>query len=331
MYTESYVSSYCMRHLLAMSIQPFSFPLPETRFFQAGHHVYKFKIRSGSKCRTDERVDNECISQELEVAIRVVLANLDSLQPFATKHFNIFPYKSRWEKVSELHFQQGKRMLAAYPFLLMLYLETRDTPHMLPDVCSPLPLPSLSCPKQNTLCFSSTPEERPLRRAVVSTVEQDQPLLSHSLACLPKSSSTEQPPGSSPTQHRCTTGLELPHSASQAEVMEGDRRVGPPPCHTKRQPKERHPELVLHVLTSTQLQAHSEPSHSSPANSSVTQQEGPGATGGSGEPGGHHCQAKHGDPEEPTPCTGETGSPGVLSYMARKVFALLFFLGSWKK
>ncbi|KAG7464470.1 hypothetical protein MATL_G00165930 [Megalops atlanticus] len=142
-------------------------------------------------------------------------------------------------------------------------------------------------------------------------MEQDQPLLSHSLACLPKSRSTEQPPDGSPTQHRCTTGVELPHSASQAEVMEGDSR----------------------------LQAHSEPSHSSPgnihthspANSSVTQQEGPGATGGSGEPGGRHCHAKHGDPEEPTPCTRETGGPGVLSYMARKVFALLLFLGSWKK
>ncbi|KAG9346463.1 hypothetical protein JZ751_006774 [Albula glossodonta] len=110
-----------------MPIQSFSFPIPETRFFQAGHHVYKFKIRSGSKC-SDEMIDNEYTNQELEDAIRVVLANLDNLQPFATKHFNIFPYRSRWERVSELQFQQGGLRLTAYPFLITLYLETHDSP-----------------------------------------------------------------------------------------------------------------------------------------------------------------------------------------------------------
>uniref|UniRef100_A0A4W4HME0 Uncharacterized protein n=1 Tax=Electrophorus electricus TaxID=8005 RepID=A0A4W4HME0_ELEEL len=34
-----------------MPLQAFSFPLPETRFFQVGHHVFKFKIRRGSKKR----------------------------------------------------------------------------------------------------------------------------------------------------------------------------------------------------------------------------------------------------------------------------------------
>uniref|UniRef100_A0A672RGK0 Uncharacterized protein n=1 Tax=Sinocyclocheilus grahami TaxID=75366 RepID=A0A672RGK0_SINGR len=34
-----------------MSIQAFSFPVPETRFFQAGQQVFKFKIRRGDmKC-----------------------------------------------------------------------------------------------------------------------------------------------------------------------------------------------------------------------------------------------------------------------------------------
>ena len=34
--------------------------------------------------------DNVCLCVFQE-AVRVVLANLDSLEPFVTKHFNIFP------------------------------------------------------------------------------------------------------------------------------------------------------------------------------------------------------------------------------------------------
>uniref|UniRef100_A0A8K9WM80 Uncharacterized protein n=1 Tax=Oncorhynchus mykiss TaxID=8022 RepID=A0A8K9WM80_ONCMY len=41
-----------------MPIQSFSFPLPETRFFQAGQHVYKFKIR-GVKVMGEEFVNRE--------------------------------------------------------------------------------------------------------------------------------------------------------------------------------------------------------------------------------------------------------------------------------
>ncbi|XP_062849274.1 membrane-anchored junction protein [Trichomycterus rosablanca] len=108
-----------------MPIQCFSFPIPETRFFQVGQHIYKFKIRPGSKISgKDEMLDSELVSEELENAVRVVLFSLDSLHPFATQHFIIFPYKNRWERVSELRFRKGDRNLFAYPFLITLYVET---------------------------------------------------------------------------------------------------------------------------------------------------------------------------------------------------------------
>uniref|UniRef100_A0A4W5JLL1 Uncharacterized protein n=1 Tax=Hucho hucho TaxID=62062 RepID=A0A4W5JLL1_9TELE len=74
-----------------MPIQSFSFPLPETRFFQAGQHVYKFKIRGGNTCRCV--MGEEFVNRELENAIRAVLANLDCLQPFTTTHFTVYPSK----------------------------------------------------------------------------------------------------------------------------------------------------------------------------------------------------------------------------------------------
>ncbi|XP_051551932.1 membrane-anchored junction protein [Myxocyprinus asiaticus] len=111
-----------------MSIQPFSFPVPETRFFQAGQDVYKFKIRRGDRSSTGEKdmLDGALISEELESAVRAVLANLDGLYPFATQHFNIFPYKSKWERVSKLRFLKGGVKLSAYPFLITLYVEFRE-------------------------------------------------------------------------------------------------------------------------------------------------------------------------------------------------------------
>uniref|UniRef100_A0A3B4CPM9 Uncharacterized protein n=1 Tax=Pygocentrus nattereri TaxID=42514 RepID=A0A3B4CPM9_PYGNA len=87
-----------------MPVQAFSFPVPETRFFQL---YIKLSI-------------------VLQNAVRAVLMNLDNLQPFTTQHFNIFPYKSRWERVSELRFKKGDMKLSAYPFLLTLYVETTE-------------------------------------------------------------------------------------------------------------------------------------------------------------------------------------------------------------
>lgn len=84
------------------TLKPFTYPFPETRFLHAGPNVYKFKIRYGNSIRGEEIEDKEVIVQELEDSIRAVLANMDSLQPFVTEHFIVFPYKSKWERVSHL-------------------------------------------------------------------------------------------------------------------------------------------------------------------------------------------------------------------------------------
>uniref|UniRef100_A0A5F5PJH8 Glycoprotein hormone subunit alpha 2 n=1 Tax=Equus caballus TaxID=9796 RepID=A0A5F5PJH8_HORSE len=50
-----------------MSLKPFTYPFPETRFLHAGPNVYKFKIRYGNSIRGEEIQDKEVIVQELEV------------------------------------------------------------------------------------------------------------------------------------------------------------------------------------------------------------------------------------------------------------------------
>ncbi|XP_023510159.2 membrane-anchored junction protein isoform X2 [Equus caballus] len=108
-----------------MSLKPFTYPFPETRFLHAGPNVYKFKIRYGNSIRGEEIQDKEVIVQELEDSIRVVLGNLDNLQPFATEHFVVFPYKSRWERVAHLKFKHGEIVLVPYPFVFTLYVEMK--------------------------------------------------------------------------------------------------------------------------------------------------------------------------------------------------------------
>ncbi|KAM6159413.1 membrane-anchored junction protein [Rhynchocyon petersi] len=108
-----------------MSLKPFTYPFPETRFFHTGYNVYKFKIRYGSSIRKEERKNKDVNIQELEDSVRVVLGNLDSLQPFTTEHFIVFPYKSKWERVSHLRFLQGDVSLVPYPFVFTLYVEMK--------------------------------------------------------------------------------------------------------------------------------------------------------------------------------------------------------------
>ncbi|XP_027435044.1 membrane-anchored junction protein isoform X1 [Zalophus californianus] len=108
-----------------MSLKPFTYPFPETRFLHAGPNVYKFKIRYGNNIRGEEIENKEVIVQELEDSIRVVLGNLDNLQPFATEHFIIFPYKSKWERVSHLKFKHREIVLVPYPFVFTLYVEMK--------------------------------------------------------------------------------------------------------------------------------------------------------------------------------------------------------------
>ncbi|XP_054097020.1 membrane-anchored junction protein isoform X1 [Callithrix jacchus] len=108
-----------------MSLKPFTYPFPETRFLHAGSSVYKFKIRYGNSIRGEEIEDKAVIIRELEDSIRVVLGNLDNLQPFATEHFVVFPYKSKWERVSHLKFKHGEVILIPYPFVFTLYVEMK--------------------------------------------------------------------------------------------------------------------------------------------------------------------------------------------------------------
>ncbi|XP_037373515.1 membrane-anchored junction protein isoform X2 [Talpa occidentalis] len=108
-----------------MSLKPFTYPFPETRFLHAGPSVYKFKIRYGNSIRGEEIEKKEVVSQELEDSIRVVLGNLENLQPFATEHFIVFPYKSKWERVSHLKFKHGDMALVPYPFVFTLYVELK--------------------------------------------------------------------------------------------------------------------------------------------------------------------------------------------------------------
>eukprot|EP00069_Balaena_mysticetus_P016853 bmy_10196T0 len=77
-----------------MSLKPFTYPFPETRFLHAGPNVYKFKIRYGNNIRGEEVENKEVIVQELE-------------------------------RVSHLKFKHGEIVLVPYPFVFTLYLEMK--------------------------------------------------------------------------------------------------------------------------------------------------------------------------------------------------------------
>ncbi|XP_056298546.1 membrane-anchored junction protein isoform X2 [Pseudoliparis swirei] len=106
-----------------MPLQAFSFPFPETRFFKAGSYIFKFKIRGGSSFSGEEVTEENCMYQELEDILRTVLGNLDSLQPFSSAHFNVFPYKKPWKGASKVTCKHGEESLKAYPFSVILNLE----------------------------------------------------------------------------------------------------------------------------------------------------------------------------------------------------------------
>ncbi|KYO31280.1 hypothetical protein Y1Q_0016992 [Alligator mississippiensis] len=108
--------------LKTMSLKPFTCPWPETRFLHAGKSVYKFKIRYGN-ISSDGMGTGENTSLELEEAIRVILGNLDNTHPFTTEHFTIFPYLSKWERVSKLRFKHGDKLLDPYPYVCIMYVE----------------------------------------------------------------------------------------------------------------------------------------------------------------------------------------------------------------
>ncbi|XP_075137725.1 membrane-anchored junction protein [Leptodactylus fuscus] len=106
-----------------MPIKPFSFPQPETRFFHTTKYVYKFKIRYGVHfCSEDAEIIEQVMSELLD-SVRAILANHDNLQPFSTKHFLIFPYKSKWGSASRLKFKHGPKFLKPYPYVFTVYVE----------------------------------------------------------------------------------------------------------------------------------------------------------------------------------------------------------------
>ncbi|TFJ99461.1 Sodium-dependent neutral amino acid transporter B(0)AT1 [Platysternon megacephalum] len=109
--------------LKKMFLKPFTYPLPETRFLHAGRSVYKLKIRYGNFLSSDDIDNNESTAKELEEAIRVIIGNLDNLHPFATERLTIFPYLSKWERVSKLRFKHGDTFLAPYPHVCTMYVE----------------------------------------------------------------------------------------------------------------------------------------------------------------------------------------------------------------
>uniref|UniRef100_A0A8C9G730 Membrane-anchored junction protein n=1 Tax=Pavo cristatus TaxID=9049 RepID=A0A8C9G730_PAVCR len=106
-----------------MPLKPFTYPLPETRFLHAGGVVYKFKIRYGNLQSAPELNNTEVAVKEFEEAIRVILGNLDDLHPFSTDHFTIFPYLSKWERVSKMRFKHNSVSLVPYPYICTMYLE----------------------------------------------------------------------------------------------------------------------------------------------------------------------------------------------------------------
>uniref|UniRef100_A0A672U1N7 Uncharacterized protein n=1 Tax=Strigops habroptila TaxID=2489341 RepID=A0A672U1N7_STRHB len=99
-----------------MPLKSFTCPLPETRFLHAGSRVYKFKIRYG-------HFSSQIQQKQLLEAIRVILGNLDDLHPFSTDHFTIFPYLSKWERVSKMRFKHENVHLVPYPYICTMYLE----------------------------------------------------------------------------------------------------------------------------------------------------------------------------------------------------------------
>ncbi|XP_028330377.1 membrane-anchored junction protein isoform X3 [Gouania willdenowi] len=102
-----------------MTLQGFSFPLPETRLFHAGGFIYKVKIRGGPSYRGVEVKREDGFNQEMEEIIRSVMGNLDNLQPFSSTHYNVFPYKKPWKVVQT----QSNKNVDIYPFVLILYLD----------------------------------------------------------------------------------------------------------------------------------------------------------------------------------------------------------------
>ncbi|XP_072573524.1 membrane-anchored junction protein [Paramormyrops kingsleyae] len=263
----------------------------KTRLFLAGCRVYKFRIRTS--CRANQKVNKNQATQEIEDAIRVVLENLDHLQPFTTNHFNVFPYKSKWEKVCRLCSRHTGLRAPAYPFLLTLFLEEREAPRL-------------------------HAAKRPVDKIPMTARGPDAVTPHH-----PKRSRIE-PLGGSPDQHSCWKpeaweGLEsqlgnCTESRPQPDGLEAmDADKGFPACSALTPPRPGSPFTY------------------SPANKVVIHQERRGPEGVQGKQEGHVTEAEACESEAPAPEPSESGDTSFMLSLARKIFPFSLFFGHERK
>ncbi|XP_035531441.1 membrane-anchored junction protein [Morone saxatilis] len=126
----------------------------------------------------EEDLGGNGFNQELEEIIRAVLGNLDSLQPFSSTHFSVFPYKKNWDGVSKVMCQHYEKNLKRYPFTLILYLEKNMQNGNHPEEkLSPVKkvaqqIPSVSEP-QSKRCKRNSPLEEALLKDLISDMETE--------------------------------------------------------------------------------------------------------------------------------------------------------------
>ncbi|XP_048884606.1 membrane-anchored junction protein-like isoform X3 [Brienomyrus brachyistius] len=280
-----------------MSIKPFAFPLPETRLFLAGCRVYKFRIRT-SCSRANQKVNKNQATQEIEDAIRVVLENLDHLQPFTTNHFNVFPYKSKWEKVCHLCSRHTGLRVPAYPFLLTLFLEEREA----------APLHTA---------------KRPVDEMPTTAGEADAVTPHYSAVRHPKRSRIE-PLGGSPDQHSCWR----PEAWEELESQFGKR--------TESRPQPDGLEAMGADKGFPACSVPTPPSPGSlitysPANKVVIHQERQGPEGVQGKQEGDVKEAEACESKARPPGPSESGDASFMLSWARKIFPFSLFFGHEKK
>nr|XP_032834752.1 membrane-anchored junction protein isoform X4 [Petromyzon marinus] len=124
---RSSVTGYAV--CVGMPLQPFSFPSPETRLFiVSGAVICKVKLQYGLASRDHWAAlkAKPHIQDELEVAIRVALANEDDLKPFVTDSLSVFPYKHTWEAAGTMKFRERGVDLKSHPCMFIIYVEALD-------------------------------------------------------------------------------------------------------------------------------------------------------------------------------------------------------------
>ncbi|KAK2523099.1 hypothetical protein Q9233_010458, partial [Columba guinea] len=120
-----------------MSLKPFTYPLPETRFLHAGRLVYKFKIQYGNFSSVPDLDNTERAVKELEKQVHVAATYSCSCQKekvaksivrqAAAKQASLLVCfakdLSKWERVSKMRFKHENVHLVPYPYICTMYLE----------------------------------------------------------------------------------------------------------------------------------------------------------------------------------------------------------------